>query len=560
MPEGHALPVLPDASGIGATEADIDGLVRLVYQCAIEPIPLTDFIDAVRAVDSRGEDERLLSGVSSHAGLAAQLAEREIPRTRSSHCSIIVNATLMVRDMDQDARHELEAFFPDLRPGATLQCANDAVTVTLAEAVHRAVKSPADRHSFILHNGARQFFGFMSQSEPGWFRLSLLRNGLRSPADTADSFLDGFLTDLTDMERRVCLALFQGASPPAIARLFAIAPNTVKGHLKAVFSKLGVNRQIDLVRLLDQALLLERELEDPERGPALDRKRSIHPESKSIRLPDGRALSYRDYGPRSGKPVVFVHGGYSSGRLPSRDLPALERLRLRIIAMDRPGFGGSDAAPAPSVEGFAADAAFVLDRLKPGPARLLAYAKGSLFGLALAKARPDLINRVYLCSFSDGERNATGTPGNRIQFAERILKRRPALAATLLRLFVLSRPHAAFVDHLRKLWSVSVPDRLAVEDEGVQNDLAEMLEEALSSGVDGPVGETIALGAARLDLSNLVQPVVAWHGADDPICPATRAREALGVAPDLRFIQMPDRGQLMFFQDLSVRLAEIAGD
>ena len=58
------------------------------------------------------------------------------------------------------------------------------------------------------------------------------------------------LYGLTDAEARLAGALSGGHSLESAAALLRIQPSTARAHLKAVFRKVGVNRQQDLVRLL----------------------------------------------------------------------------------------------------------------------------------------------------------------------------------------------------------------------------------------------------------------------------------------------------------------------
>ena len=64
-----------------------------------------------------------------------------------------------------------------------------------------------------------------------------------------------------------------------------------------------------------------------------------------LTLPDGRTLAADDVGAPGGRPVVYVHGTPDSrlARHPDDDLA--RRLGVRLVAVDRPGFGHSSPAP-----------------------------------------------------------------------------------------------------------------------------------------------------------------------------------------------------------------------
>lgn len=61
-----------------------------------------------------------------------------------------------------------------------------------------------------------------------------------------------------------------------------------------------------------------------------------------IKLKDGRKLGYSEYGDPKGKPVFYFHG-WPVSRLGGKiNDEAAKKLRIRVIAPDRPGYGLSD--------------------------------------------------------------------------------------------------------------------------------------------------------------------------------------------------------------------------
>ncbi|SVE52657.1 uncharacterized protein METZ01_LOCUS505511, partial [marine metagenome] len=61
-----------------------------------------------------------------------------------------------------------------------------------------------------------------------------------------------------------------------------------------------------------------------------------------LSLPDGRSLSYAEYGDREGLPIILFHGNHNS-RLMYGAMPGSPfRRNLHLIVPDRPGFGLSD--------------------------------------------------------------------------------------------------------------------------------------------------------------------------------------------------------------------------
>lgn len=101
-------------------------------------------------------------------------------------------------------------------------------------------------------------------------------------------------------------------------------------------------------------------------------------------------------------PLLCMHQTPGNGRDWAPVMPTLGRKRV-VIAVDTPGYGMSDAPPAPTtIEDFAEiNAAFLDDLVKAGviadgPVDLLGYHTGSLTATQMACAFPDRIRRVAM--------------------------------------------------------------------------------------------------------------------------------------------------------------------
>jgi DNA-binding NarL/FixJ family response regulator len=66
--------------------------------------------------------------------------------------------------------------------------------------------------------------------------------------DAATPFVE--LDDLTVRQREIVERLLQGHRVDAIARDLYVSPSTVRNHLSAIFEKLGVASQSELIELL----------------------------------------------------------------------------------------------------------------------------------------------------------------------------------------------------------------------------------------------------------------------------------------------------------------------
>src|SRR6185312_3853086 len=103
-----------------------------------------------------------------------------------------------------------------------------------------------------------------------------------------------------------------------------------------------------------------------------------------VRLADGRTLACLELGDPSGPPVLYFHG-YPGSRLEARvAAAAARRLGLRLLAVDRPGFGQSTFQTGRSIGAWAADVAALADRLALGRFSIVGVSGGGPYALACA--------------------------------------------------------------------------------------------------------------------------------------------------------------------------------
>jgi pimeloyl-ACP methyl ester carboxylesterase len=93
-------------------------------------------------------------------------------------------------------------------------------------------------------------------------------------------------------------------------------------------------------------------------------------------LADGRDLAWREFGMNDGAPVVALHGspGSHSNFAPVADVAAREGVRL--IAVDRPGYGHSTFDPGRTYQRSAADIGELADHLNLEKFGLLGWSSG----------------------------------------------------------------------------------------------------------------------------------------------------------------------------------------
>lgn len=117
---------------------------------------------------------------------------------------------------------------------------------------------------------------------------------------------------------------------------------------------------------------------------------------RSLRLANGRQLHYYDAGSGPATPLILIHGLGDEADTWRRVLPTLAA-RRRVIALDLPGFGRSEAPRgAHSLTTMARTVAELALGLGISQATLVGSSFGGMVAQRLALARPQQVNRLVL--------------------------------------------------------------------------------------------------------------------------------------------------------------------
>lgn len=255
---------------------------------------------------------------------------------------------------------------------------------------------------------------------------------------------------------------------------------------------------------------------------------SEHRRTRLLCLPDGRRLAVSIFGDAAGRPVFYQHGLPGSRLEAALVADEAARCGVRLVAVDRPGYGSSDARPGRRLGDVAADLAAVADELGIGRFALLGVSGGGLFALAAAARLPERISALGLvCALGPlvvPELMRVLHLPARLCFG--LMQSCPRLARPFFR-FVVCPLLAA-----RPAWTLGLlapvmpsADRAVWRQPEVRDRLTAAIAEAFRQGGEGVVQDLRLLsGPLGFSPAAVRMPVRIWHGGDDRTVPVAHGR------------------------------------
>lgn len=275
----------------------------------------------------------------------------------------------------------------------------------------------------------------------------------------------------------------------------------------------------------------------------------------SVTLRDGRRLAYAEYGARLGTPAFYFHGtpgGLLEGRFLDQEA---RRQNVRLIAVDRPGYGDSDFKRDRQLTDWPADVADLADALGIARFAVVGLSGGGPHAQACAAALPDRVTTAVIVSGA-GSREAIFEGAGRLRRAFT----RVMLAMTPFLAWFAAMWAAFWAPRLRQWMMPRSIDRAVMKRRDVREALAEETRSALRPGGRAmaqdlvlfarPWGFTPAdAGAVRVRL---------WHGDADKVVPVSVGRYFAREIPGCQATFIPGGGHMMIVDHASEILSDIA--
>lgn len=365
--------------------------------------------------------------------------------------------------------------------------------------------------------------------------------------------------ELTKKELNVTEYLVKGYSVKDISSETCSSEHTIRTHVKSVLRKTNTSRQAELVSLVYNSIgSFENTLPSLEHGKRtnlLNKKKYINNNYSILKLKDRRHLSYTEYGDPSGEPFFYFHSVLGSRlELAINAKEILEQHSIRLIIIDRPGYGASDPNPKNSFLNWIDDLEEVADHLKVERFSTIGYAMGGVYTLAAAYKIPDRIKHSAMVS--RGLPPSTSKDFNQMiplyRLNNRMAKYAPKLLPFLTTISmkgILSDPDGLY-RQLDKY--ICDGDRTLLQQETFKQSFFESIKEAFRQGGKSNAAEVIQLMHDwEFDLRNITLPIDIWHGTADRHVPYSLGQRANELIKDSRLFTMENKGHYLIYTHFS---------
>lgn len=384
------------------------------------------------------------------------------------------------------------------------------------------------------------------------------------PLTLPQEFSDNY--GLTKKELNIAGLLAKGLSVTEISEHNSVSTHTVRSHVKSIFNKTQTSRQAELVSLVYNGLNsfehLVPDTYQSKRTGLLQKSIPLHIDYKIFQLSDGRNLAYSEYGDPNGVPVIHCHSVLGSRLEIAFDAAEISKKHsVRLIVVDRPGYGASDSDPEASFTKWVNDLIQLLDYLMIETFSLTGYAMGGLFALACAHQIPHRLKHVAIVSTGitpkSSEDYKTMIPLYKMNtlLAKNIPKIYSLLTGILVK-GILSEPETFFEQFNEYLDSA---DQDIMNSGEFKANMFSSLTESFRLGGKAASKEVAQfMHNWEFDISEITTPVSLWHGTSDFHVPVALGKRLSEHLNDAHLHIKEGQGHYLFYTHWNEILSEMA--
>lgn len=269
---------------------------------------------------------------------------------------------------------------------------------------------------------------------------------------------------------------------------------------------------------------------------------------QTLPLRDGRNLGFAIYGDPNGKPEFFLHG-LPGSRLGARIADKVTaRLGIRVIALDRPGFGLSDFKPGRTIADWPDDLVEAADILGADRFAVIGLSGGSPYAAACAFSIPHRLTSVAIVSGMSPLNTPAATDSMR-RSARTFFALAPRLPwITRPAMWWIGRQARHNPGRLLDKISARLPpaDKAILARPEVRQNFLDDLAEAFRQGSRGSAwGLSLLARPWGFSLEEIKMEVHIWHGEADLTVSPSMGRHLARAIPKSRARFYPGEGHTL---------------
>jgi pimeloyl-ACP methyl ester carboxylesterase len=257
------------------------------------------------------------------------------------------------------------------------------------------------------------------------------------------------------------------------------------------------------------------------------------PETRTLTAADGRTVGFVDFGPADGTAVLWCHGGPGSRMEAAALAPVAANAGVRIIGIDRPGYGKSTPYPGRSIADWVPDGLAVADALRVDSFTAVGCSTGGAYALALAARALQRVRAVVACCALTDMRWREGKALMTAPATAGLWSARDRPAAIERAIAIMGADGSKMLDQAEAGAPLPPADLALMQDPTWLAGMTAALGEMFAFSVQGYVDDRLAdgVGWGSFDVGAIRCPVVVLHGDADNVVPAAHARHTAAIVP-----------------------------
>lgn len=288
------------------------------------------------------------------------------------------------------------------------------------------------------------------------------------------------------------------------------------------------------------------------------------PTDRYLSLTDGRTICYREIGTPDGRPVLALHGTPGSRFKYCGAHEAAAKRNLRLISLDRWGYGGSSPHRGGTLASFSQDAREIADRLGLERFGVVGVSGGGPFAVAVAAKLGRRVDALALVA--PVGQMVGGWPVRDLRvFHWNCFCVMPRIPGAVRLTFEVYRALLALAPCTAVMIAsarAKGADRALVADPDIRRSLAKTFAAGLAPGVAGAIQDMRLFSRIwDVDPADITAPTRMWIGTDDCNVPISAARNLARSIPGSETIELAGQGHFWIsknYEDVLGWLADAA--